>query len=253
MAGGIFMGNGRNESEDSVDFLRLIHFLVDKHYPDYWTLFRDGDPELEAIADSVLERHLNGHQPGKRWGWKLCETLYILPVLLRIFPQAFYIHLIRDGRDVAFSDHVAPTEPFWRKVYFDTDKIKTWEGRKLSHRSYKAAPHVFNARHWVNSVTVARHYGAVIGERYFEVRYEDLACTPRETARRLLGFLEVEAGADMIEDFAGSVNQSAVGKHRLRTRRERTEALRVLRPALDAMGYHDGSESVSRWQRLFRW
>jgi hypothetical protein len=250
MAGGIFMGEDRNESEDSPDILRLIHFLVNGHYPAYWELLRAGDPDLEGMVNSVFERHLLGHQIGRRWGWKLCETLYILPILHRIFPDAYYVHLIRDGRDVAFADHVAPVEPFWRKVYFDTDEIRTWQNRKLSQRSYEGAPHIFNARHWVNSVTVARNYGAVIGEHYFEIRYEDLACNPRAAAKRLFADLLIEADQEVIDTFATSVNSSAVGKHRRKNSRQQLEALRVLRPTLDAMGYPDESDALPRWRRL---
>jgi hypothetical protein len=249
MAGGVFMGSDRNESEDSADVLRLIHFLVNRHYPAYWNLLRAGDPDLEALVDSVFQYHLGSYAPGGRWGWKLCETLYILPILHRIFPDAFYVHLIRDGRDVAFSDHVAPVEPFWRKVYFDTDDIRIWEDRKLTHRSYRDTPHIFNARHWVNSVTVARHYGATLGARYFEVRYEDLACNPLETARRLFADLQIEPDWPAVEAFAGSVNTSAVGKHRLRKRRQRREALRVLRPTLEAVGYGDEGDALPPWRR----
>ena len=42
--------------------------------------------------------------------------------------EARYIHLIRDGRDVAFSDHHAPDKAFWRKVYFNTDRIRDLAG-----------------------------------------------------------------------------------------------------------------------------
>ena len=44
----------------------------------------------------------------------------MLPVISRLFPDARYIHLIRNGRDVAFSPFVAPKERYWRKIYFGT-------------------------------------------------------------------------------------------------------------------------------------
>jgi hypothetical protein len=246
----VFLGAERNESEDAADLMRLVRHLVESYYPDYATLMREGDPELESLADSVFERHLHGIKPGQRWGWKLCETLYSLPVLQRIFPDATYVHLIRDGRDVAFCDHVAPTEPFWRKVYFDTDQVEVWDGRKLNYGDYVRAPHVFNARHWVNSVTVARHYGAMLGERYFEVRYEDLAARPKETALRLVGDLGLKAEAAVIETFAAGVYTTAVGKYAQQPRAKRAEALRVLQPTLAAFGYAlepEPPRGLARW------
>ncbi len=248
LGSGVFLGAELNESEDAADFMRLVRPLVETHYPDYGRLMREGDPRLEALADSVLERHLRGIRPGQRWGWKLCETLYILPVLQRIFPSASYVHLIRDGRDVAFSDHVAPLETFWRKVYFDTDRLETWAGRRLDRRSYRRASHIFNARHWVNSVTVARHYGAMLGERYFEVRYEDLATRPREMVQDITRSLGLEPEPAALEAFVASVYATAVGKHATRSPFKRAQAMKVLQPTLAAFGYGlEPARPMARW------
>lgn len=237
LAAGVFLGDERNESEDAAGMMALVRPLVERHYPDYAKLMRQGDPELEPTVNTVLSQLLRGHEAGRRWGWKLCESLYVLPILQRIFPKAHFVHLLRDGRDVAFSDHVAPAEAFWRKVYFDTAEITVWNGRRLDDRSYRRSPHVFNARHWVNSVSVARHYGAMLGDRYLEVRFEDLVLAPHETAREILSSLGVAAQDSTIEVFARSVDRRAVGKFRGMPWRQRKEAEAVLRPTLEAFGY----------------
>lgn len=250
LASGVYMGSDRNESEDAVGIMNLVRPLVERHYPDFPGLMRDGDPALEPLVDSVMTAHLRACPPGQRWGWKLCETLYILPVLQRLFPSARFVHLLRDGRDVAFSNHVAPNEPFWRKVYFDTDNISRWDGRALTRRSYRHAPHVFNARHWVNSVTVARHFGAMLGETYIEVRFEDLVFTPRETARGLLHRLGLAADEATIESFAATIDRGVLGKFRNMPIRKRAESEAVLRPTLEAFGY-GLDEDVSRHRGWF--
>jgi len=238
-ASGVFIGSDLNESEDAADILRLVEPMVERHYPDYARLMREGDPQLTDLVTSVFSRHLKHCPKGTRWGWKLCETLYIVPLLDRLFPGAIYLHLVRDGRDVAFSDHVAPELPFWRKVYFDTTAIERWQGRRLYHPDYRRAPHVFNARHWVNSVSVARHYGSMLGERYIEVRYEDLVCRPEATARRLLPALGLPADPEVIASFAAAADTSSVGKYRRQPERKQTEALEVLHPTLASFGYAD--------------
>lgn len=237
LASGVHMGSDRNQSEDSTGIMNLVRPLVERHYPDYSGLMRDGDPTLEPLVNSVLTAHRRGAAGGQRWGWKLSESLYILPVLHRLFPDARFVHLLRDGRDVAFCDHVAPNDTFWRKVYFDTDTIACWNGRPLTHKSYRNAPHVFNARHWVNSVSVARHFGAMLGENYFEVRFEDLVLAPRETARSLFHSLGLAADEAVIERFAGTVDQGVIGKFRHMPKRKIAEAEAVLRPTLEAFGY----------------
>ena len=248
-ASGVFMGSDLNESEDAHDMLRLVRPLVEGHYPDYATLLREGDPAIGKLVDAVLAHHLHNRPPDALWGWKLCETLYIVPVLHRLFPKATYLHLIRDGRDVAFSDHVAPEEPFWRKVYFDTDRIESWQGRGLLHRDYTRRPHVYNARHWVNSVTVARHYGAMVGERYLEIHYEDLVNAPAITARRILRHIGISSNETIIADFSSSVTRQAIGKYRRYRPALQREALAVLHPTLEAFGY--GLEAPPK--RRFPW
>jgi hypothetical protein len=248
------MGADRNESEDAADFLRLVEPLVERWHPDFSRLFRHGDEMLEPLVDSVLSHHLAPRPAGARWGWKLCETLYILPVLARIFPDAWFVHLVRDGRDVAFSNHVAPVTSFWRKIYFDTAEITSWRGMPLTYKAYYARPHVFNARHWVSSVTTARHYGAMLGGRYLEVRYEDLVRAPEATARNLLGHLLIDAPDALVKAFAASVSEDRVGRHAVFPRSAQREALAVLRPTLTAFGYDDPAELPRpAWRRLPRW
>jgi hypothetical protein len=247
----VFLGSERNESDDAFGVLDLVRPLVERHYPNYADLMRNGDAGLAAVAETVLERQLRGIRPGARWGWKLCETLYILPVLKRIFPDACFVHLIRDGRDVAFSDHVAPREPFWRKVYFDTDHIDRWDGRGLGRSAYRQAPHIYNARHWLNSVTVARHYGSMIGENYIELRYEELVLESKRTAAALLARLGIPSDEGRLEIFAAGVDPTPVGKHRRMPRRKRSEAEAILRPTLEAFGY-GLEEKPPYWPRFWR-
>jgi hypothetical protein len=237
LAAGVYLGPDRNESEDAVGLLDLVRPMVERHYPSYGTLMRHGDPDLERLVTTVLDRHLAELARGQRWGWKLCESLYILPILHRLFPTAQFVHLVRDGRDVAFSDHIAPTEAFWRKVYFDTAVVERWRHLRLSARKYKECPHRFNARHWVNSVTTARHYGAMIGANYREVRYEALVAQPLEECGRVLSELGLGIEPTALRSFAATIEDGRVGKFRRQPLRKRAEAESVLRPTLESFGY----------------
>jgi hypothetical protein len=77
----------------------------------------------------------------------------------------------------------------------------------------------------------------MIGERYLEVRFEDLVLTPRETAANLLSALGLAHDGALIESFVESIDRGAVGKFRKTPCRKRYEAESVLRPTLEAFGY----------------
>ena len=99
---GVFMGANLSDSEDSLDLAELVEHIVLEHAPDYARLFAEGDPALERLARQAVTEHLATRPLNTRWGWKHCETGHALPVIARLFPNAQVIHLIRDGRDVAF-------------------------------------------------------------------------------------------------------------------------------------------------------
>ena len=248
---GVFMGAHQNESNDSWDILKLVEYLVSRYYPDYSSLWNsDGaaDRNLTHLIREVFASHTEGLSPGARWGWKLCETAYILPVLDFLFPQARYIHLIRDGRDVAFTDHRAPNRPFWKKIYFNTDGIMAWRGLKFHNRDYAQRSHIYNAMHWANSVAVGRTYGAMLRERYFEVRYEDLCESFEATATKILRFIDAPNIPETIEKMRPAVYTNSVGKYQGQPKEKVREVVEIVKPQLLSLGYlkPDGLIDVAR-------
>jgi hypothetical protein len=242
---GIFMGAELNESEDALPVLPIVQRLVVDHYPDYRPLLAEGDRDLEGAILAAFDSHLRGFEGG-RWGWKLCETAYILPVLDAIFPGAHYVHLVRDGRDVAFSDHVWPRSPFWKKVYFDRADINFWRGLPLGSIPYRLLAPLYNARHWANSVAVGRRTGRAMGARYIEVRYEDLVTDFAATAAGLLTRLDIPPDEAALAAMAREVSPGQVGKFRKRSAFHRWLAMLELRPTLAEFGYGGETEPSRR-------
>lgn len=99
----------------------------------------------------------------RRWAEKTPSYTLHLPLINELYPNAQYVHVIRDGRDV-----VASTRDRW---------------------GYRAALGTA-LRKWRRYVTVARAFGRRLPPgRYHEVRYEDLVRDPQTTARELVAFL----------------------------------------------------------------
>ncbi|MBY0278405.1 sulfotransferase [Candidatus Binatia bacterium] len=241
-AAGVFMGAELNASRDALPVLEIVEALVRRYYPDYaplWDPDHEPDPALVPLIRAALARHLAGRAAGSGapWGWKLCETVYALPVIDALFPGARFIHLVRDGRDVAFCDHKGPTDDFWRKIYFDSERMRTFRDMPLDPGWYRRRAHVFNAQHWLNSVRVGRAYGAMLRERCLEVRYEDLCRDFAATATRVLRFVRAPAGEEAIARIAPSVHDGSIGKHRARSRRAVAEVVAIEKPLLLSLGY----------------
>ena len=252
---GVFMGADLNESEDSLPVFDLVRYLVEAHAPDFSRLLDEGDAELPSRIRAAFRDHLAARPVG-RWGWKLPETGHVLPVISRLFPDAAYIHLVRDGRDVAFSPFVAPKHPFWRKIYFNSDAITSWHGLAMTQRAYRAQGHLFNAARWVNSVTLGRAHGAMLGRRYLELHYEDVVADPDAALARLSAFLGIEAPWARFD--RREVSTGSVGKWRAAPRRDVAGVRPILEPTLAAFGYRWDErpaetrrlgETLRRWVR----
>ncbi len=236
-AAGVFMGANLNESRDSWDMLPVVHYLVTRYYPEYGPALDGTDRLVEPMIATALGRHLEGYDPAAGpWGWKLCETTHILPVAAALFPQGRFVHLLRDGRDVAFSDHIGPTSAFWRKIYFGTDAIERWNGLALDGAAYRRKPHLFNAQHWIASVEAARRAGRPLGDRYREIRYEDLCEDFPGAAERLFAFLRLDP-APAIAAARGWINRGSIGKFRHQPLARRRAVLELIRPLQAALGY----------------
>jgi sulfotransferase family protein len=125
---------------------------------------REGMTTGEAIS-AVFEVY--AEREGKpRWGDKTPLYMQHLSTLGRLFPDAIWVHLVRDGRDAALSFLSLP-EGF---------SGKTWAQPRTAAQ--------FAAR-WRTEILAARKLGSHVGGRYLELRYEDLVTEPERELRRV--------------------------------------------------------------------
>lgn len=145
---------------------------------------RPGMATGAAIA-AVFEAY--AAERGKpRWGDKTPLYMQHLPLLERLFPDALFVHLIRDGRDAALSFLSVPTGIM----------TKGW-GHPRDAAGF--------ACQWATEVRAARALGARVGAaRYLEIRYEALVADPSAGLRRVCDF----AGLVFDEDMLAYVGQT---------------------------------------------
>ena len=147
-----------------------------------------GMPTGEAIA-AIYEAYAAG--AGKaRWGDKTPMYMRHLPLLEKLFPDAQYVHLIRDGRDGALSFLQMPAGTFTR----------TW--------AHPTTPAQF-ACLWRKEVGDARALGRRVGApRYHGVRYEELVADPEAAIRAICAFAAIAFEPAML-DYTGAVDVAA--------------------------------------------
>jgi hypothetical protein len=89
-----------------------------------------------------------------RWGDKTPENVLHIGFLSQLFPRSVFVHVIRDGRDVAASLASQP-----------------WTSDGLLGKAYW----------WRDCVTAGRRSGRHLGRRYCELRLEDLIADPEHS------------------------------------------------------------------------
>jgi hypothetical protein len=173
-----------------VDDLRRLPTLREWDVPveEVEPRLRPGMPPGEAIA-AVYETHA-ARRGKSRWGDKTPMYMQHLRLLERLFPDARFVHLIRDGRDAALSFLAMP----------DGIVTRTW--------AHPGSPAAF-ACQWRSEVAAARRLGRRVGAgRYLEVRYERLVADPEEELRRICALAGLAFEPGML-DYAGRVDVSA--------------------------------------------
>lgn len=129
-----------------------------------------------------------------RWGDKTPMYMRHLGLIERLFPDAQYVHLIRDGRDAALAFLDMPEGVVTR----------TW-----AHPRSAAG----FACEWLTEVSRARDLGRRLGpSRYFEIRYEALVADAERVVRSVCDFAGLPFESAMLE-YAGAVDVSSKPHH----------------------------------------
>jgi len=157
----------------------------------HYALFRTAVGLLLAQYDGEDIRFIGEKSP---------DNVLALPILGRVFPQAKFLHLIRDGRDAAISG--------W---FHNLRVSKEWAEKEFG--SLKAFAEHF-APGWVRSINAGRDFGAQFPERYHELRYEDLLSDGAGELRGVLNYLGARDGETEIANCLNAASFETLAKGR---------------------------------------
>lgn len=149
----------------------------------------DESPDIVAFASDLLN-DLAKSEGKPRWAEKTPTHVRRLAWLLRRFPEARLIHMIRDGRDVVCSlrHHPRRTIVKGKMVELDTNN-----------------PVDASTRRWVGDTSAGLAFRG--HPRVMEVRYEDLVSDSEATLRRVCDFLNEPFAPEMLSAPAQAVDE----------------------------------------------
>jgi hypothetical protein len=125
-----------------------------------------------------------------RWGDKTPIYVLSIPALASLFPDSKFVHLIRDGRDVALSYLAIPT----------------FEGG-IWHAAWR----------WRDWVTAGVRSGKELGpERYIQLKYEELVTHTEQELRNLCQFLDLDFEAGMLRYYEHADQRLEAPSERIR-------------------------------------
>jgi hypothetical protein len=163
----------------------------------------------------------------ERWGDKSPGYGWTMGPVERVLPEAHFIHLIRDGRDVALS--------------------------KRDKRGADAPRVAKLARHWAKRIRRTRRQGAR-ARCYMELRYEDLVADPETHLRDVCEFVDLEFDPAVLEyhrrasERLDEINRDMAGGHELESSRTRAPVA-----AKQRVEIHRRATEPPRSDRVARW
>lgn len=132
-----------------------------------------GEAELDAAVRAFVHQLSGGTiYKDRRIVESTPHNLLHMNMLARIFPRARFVHVVRDGRDVAAS-------------LLQRD----WMDPKTREKVWCCQDVAAAARYWSHVVNAIREQAELIPGRYLEVRYEDVVNQPEFVLRHIAAFM----------------------------------------------------------------
>ncbi len=266
MRNGFHMGEhitpGFLDSEEWFSFF-VLPLITSQFFPN-WPEFDRSEPDnlklgrstkLQTLCEQQLILTLKHFLPRRQlttdaWGWKLSETLFLMPIIKHYFPKAKFIHLIRDGRDVALSDggyfqltsqprsqrslihfvkkavdaalhathrnvHRYDYRRFCHNISFGHSDNDGWAGIDLNDYEQIANNRYFlQMQSWKYCIETARQHGQKMDNCYMEVKYEDFCHDPVVQMQRVFQFIEQPMAAATEQFLQTGIRTGRIGKWR---------------------------------------
>jgi hypothetical protein len=235
--GGMFIGSHLAPSEDALPFRSYFDRWINA-FMDQTACWEASAPRLENLMAEELPALLAEHRADARsdqdpWGWKAPRSIFLLPFWKRIFPGLRFLHVIRDGRDMAFSAN--------------QNQVLRHGGALLRPGEERLSVEVRSTLLWSRLNAMAADFGErCLGDAYLRIRYEDLCSDPEAVIGRL--FIHFRLEGDIARIAAEEVRPPAtIGRWKRQAAEVIDRVETAGEQALRKFGYDEtGAYSASR-------
>jgi hypothetical protein len=234
---GYYLWTNLNRAGDALDIGRFMRRWLDRYLGDTdWIgemargsqKSRFGYPPAMA-QDFALTLEDHRHtlaDPQAPWGWKAPRTILILPFVHELFAGMRAIHLVRDGRDMAYSRN--------------QQQMRRHAPLLLDDDHNEASEPMRSIAFWAHVNLAAARYGErELGPNYLRMRYEDLCSDPSSGVVELLDFIDSPASRESMQRVAVEKIRpsSSIGRWRERDQAELDTLHDIAGEALRKFGY----------------
>ena len=186
--------------------------------------------EMEHKLRQVIFRHLR-YSGKRRFLTKQTANNRRIELLHRMFPDAYFIHMIRDGRAVANS---TLRVPWWNDthIWWLGYTARDWEKRGRE-------PIELAGLYWQRTVEEVRSRKDLFPSRYIEARYEDLVRDTRGVISTLTNFCELRHSQAYRNLIPATLPDSDVKWRKRLSERQKNILHESIGDFLDSLGYTD--------------
>lgn len=144
----------------------------------YRNLLRSGATHLLSTEKPIPTSTL--------WGWKEPNSHVVLDRLVKRLPGMNYIHVVRNGLDMAYSKNQQQLRLWGRYYIGDVDRLGPRESLKF----------------WCAVQRRALHLGETMGGKFFYLNYDEFCLFPMDTLQRLTDFLGLQVNNEKLESIS---------------------------------------------------
>jgi hypothetical protein len=234
---GYYLGTNLNRAGDALDIGHFMRRWLDRYLgkTDWIGKMITGSDKGRfgyplAMAEdfaATLEDHRDAiEDPEALWGWKAPRTILIFPFVHELFPGMRAIHLVRDGRDMAYSRN--------------QQQMRRHAPQLLDTSQNEQPEPMRSIAFWARVNLAAARYGeARLGSNYLRMRYEDVCGDPGTAVVQLLDFIDSPAPRDSMREVATEKIRpsTSIGRWREQDRAEIAALEGIGGEALRKFGY----------------